>query len=392
MTGKRYRLVLYDTSDFEGFPIGGQLTSIRNFLRYVALGHGVPAEEILLVGVTTDPEGPGRLRQIDLGGKRFDFFPVLSRNRDLSGAEGSLRAAYLKGLCRYHRQLPGGKQVIHYLHTPEAFLYLTAFRPFCRTAVFSHGSFFNLAAGFRFYRSCPLVGPLCGGFVRFLLRRADLIFTLDRISTEQYRPYSRNVVQVENSVVLPEPREKQAHDPLRLLYAGRLSGVKQVDGILRAMPDRVRLTVAGDGEERDALLALTAELRLEDRVTFLGAVDPAQMDRLLEEHDILVMNSALEGKPMAIIEALAHGLPVIAPPVGGIPEMLCSGSDSVLTGAEGLPEAVEQIAGDYDAFSRRARQAAGRYDYRRVNGQILSALQKLAEGSGPAAFLPEEEA
>ena len=49
MTGKRYSLVLYDTSDFEGFPIGGQLTSIRNFLRYVALGHGVPAEEILLL-------------------------------------------------------------------------------------------------------------------------------------------------------------------------------------------------------------------------------------------------------------------------------------------------------------------------------------------------------
>ena len=380
MTLKQYSLVLYDTSDFEKFPIGGQLTSVRNFLRFIAEQHTEDADSILLVGVTTEDHEVGKIQKVIIRNVSFDFLPVLYRNSDLSSVQKSLRTEYLKALCRSKKLLPGSKGVVHYLHTPEAFIYLKTFHPFCKTAIFSHGSFFNMVSGFRFYQNSKLIGPMFNGFLKFLLRKADLIFTLDQVSTDQYLPYNENVIQVENSVVLPKRTEnsKVLHDPARLLFVGRLSKVKRIDGIIRAVAamDREELTIVGDGEERENLLALTSELNIENRVHFVGAVKPAAVSELMEQNDILVMNSTVEGKPMTIIEALSHGLPVIATPVGGIPEMVTDGENAVLTdGTETSIEcSVGKIEGNFETFSQNALRESKKYDYRIVNKEIYSAL------------------
>ncbi len=378
---KQYSLALYDTSDFEKFPIGGQLTSIRNFLRFIAEMHAGDAEKILLIGVTTEPEKVGRLQEVCIENVSFDFLPVLYRSADLSSVQKSLRVEYLKALCKNRKLLPDGKGMVHYLHTPEAFIYLKFFHPSCKTAIFSHGSFFNMVSGFRFYQNSKLIGPMFNGFLKFLLRKADLIFTLDKISTEQYRPYNKNVIQVENSVVLPErtDTEKKLHEPARLLFVGRLSKVKGIDGILRALAamDQEELTIVGDGEEKENLLALTGELQIEKRVHFIGAVEPAAVSELMDENDILIMNSTVEGKPMTIIEALSHGLPVVATPVGGIPEMVTDGGNAVLTdGAENAIQlAIEKVESKFEDFSQKALKDARKYDYKAVNEEIYDCIK-----------------
>ncbi len=380
---KHYSLALYDTSDFEKFPIGGQLTSIRNFLRFIAEMHTEDAEKILLIGVTTDREKVGKLQKVMIQNIAFDFLPVLYRSEDLSAVQKSLRVEYLKALCRCRKMLPSGKGMVHYLHTPEAFIYLKTFHPFCKTAIFSHGSFFNMVSGFRFYQNSRLIGPMFNSFLKFLLRKADLIFTLDKISTEQYRPYNKNVIQVENSVVLPEGMSavKKLHDPARLLFVGRLSKIKGIDGILWALAamGSEELTIVGDGEEKENLLALTKELQIENRVHFTGAVNPAAVADIMDENDILIMNSSVEGKPMTIIEALSHGLPIVATPVGGIPEMVTVGENAVLTdGSEDtvLP-AVRMIEDHYEDFSSKALNAARKYDYKTVNMKIYNSISNI---------------
>lgn len=72
----------------------------------------------------------------------------------------------------------------------------------------------------------------------------------------------------------------------------------------------LQLHVAGDGEERSALAALAADLKLGDSVRFLGRV--RDIRQVLLDADVLVMPSRWEGFPNAMIEAMALGLPVIA--------------------------------------------------------------------------------
>ena len=60
------RLIFYDTTNYIDFPIGGQLTSVRNLLRYLCECHAERIPSIVLVGVTRDPAQVGRLQLLRL--------------------------------------------------------------------------------------------------------------------------------------------------------------------------------------------------------------------------------------------------------------------------------------------------------------------------------------
>lgn len=96
------------------------------------------------------------------------------------------------------------------------------------------------------------------------------------------------------------------------------------------------LLIAGDGGLRSALQQQIAQAGVGDRVRLLGRVDESRLPELYRTADLFVMPSEeLEGFGMVIPEALATGVPVLATPVGGIPEAL-----------EGLPGALLPRAGD----------------------------------------------
>ncbi len=107
---------------------------------------------------------------------------------------------------------------------------------------------------------------------------------------------------------------------------GRLSEVKRQDRLIRALPllrDRVgdaQLLLVGDGPCLDELRALAAELELEDYVHFAGY--QSQPERFLAAMDVFALTSRSEGMPLAVLEAWAAGLAVVASRVGGLPEMI----------------------------------------------------------------------
>ena len=88
------------------------------------------------------------------------------------------------------------------------------------------------------------------------------------------------------------------------------------------------LLIAGDGPLRDRLVELTKDLRLTDRVTFLGALPHTA--EFLSQLDIFVLSSLNEGLPLALLEAMAAGLPVVATRAGGTGEAAIDGRNAYL--------------------------------------------------------------
>jgi glycosyltransferase involved in cell wall biosynthesis len=101
-------------------------------------------------------------------------------------------------------------------------------------------------------------------------------------------------------------------------------------------PD-VRLLIAGDGPERGNLENLIAARDLQDVVRLLG--HRHDVDRLMDAADLFVFPSHLEGTPFAMLEAMAHGLPIVATSFGGAGEVIEDGRTGILTPV-GRPDAL----------------------------------------------------
>ena len=385
------RLFIYDTSNFIDFPIGGQLTSIGNFLRFICEEHPERTEDIVLVGVTLCQGEVGKIKKINLYGRQISFLPVTTAEKDLGNTASSLRLKYVKGLLKCRKLLKIAKRDCNYVHSPEAYGIVKLFCPVARCVIFSHGSYFNMERGFRFFQKNLLVKKGFVLYLKWVLRSANLILLLDKDSLRDYKPYNSNLVQVGNSIIcpeLPEGRHVLREGKVReILFVGRLSKDKRVEPIIRAVEgmgkagfgeegsgmdgSEIRLTIVGDGEEYHNLIPYAGE-----RIRFVGAVPPKEVKEYMQNSDILVMNSSFEGVPMTILEAISYGLPVVSTNVGGIGEALHFGQDSEETDgtAEGIQAAIRRIEAHYDVYSRNAYENSKAYDYRTLNRKVYDLL------------------
>ena len=385
------RLFIYDTSNFIDFPIGGQLTSIGNFLRFICEEHPERTEDIVLVGVTLCQGEVGKIKKINLYGRQISFLPVTTAEKDLGNTASSLRLRYVKGLLKCRKLLKIAKRDCNYVHSPEAYGIVRLFCPVARCVIFSHGSYFNMERGFRFFQKNLLVKKGFVLYLKWVLKSANLILLLDKDSLRDYKPYNSNLVQVGNSIICPELpegmhvlREGKVRE---ILFVGRLSKDKRVEPIIRAVEGMgkagsgdegsgmdgsgIRLTIVGDGEEYHNLIPYAGE-----RIRFVGAVPPKEVKEYMQNSDILVMNSSFEGVPMTILEAISYGLPVVSTNVGGIGEALHFGQDSEETDGteEGIQAAIRRIEAHYDVYSRNAYENSKAYDYRTLNRKVYDLL------------------
>jgi glycosyltransferase involved in cell wall biosynthesis len=136
---------------------------------------------------------------------------------------------------------------------------------------------------------------------------------------------------------------------------GRLSPIKGFHDLIRAIAEikrrgrEIRCVIAGDGPERGRLEALIDELGVSGEVELLGF--RTDVLELLRAVDVAVMSSHSEGGPLAIIEYMAVGTPIVATRVGGIPELVEDGVHGLLVPPrepEALAAAIEQLLDDRD--------------------------------------------
>ena len=111
-----------------------------------------------------------------------------------------------------------------------------------------------------------------------------------------------------------------------ILTVGNRVLLKGHDLIIRALSElpEVTLLIAGEGPNRTALEQLAQDLRVNERVRFLGVIDHERMCEIYSATDVLVLASEHEGWPNVLLEAMACGTPAIASSVGGIPEVIRS--------------------------------------------------------------------
>ena len=103
---------------------------------------------------------------------------------------------------------------------------------------------------------------------------------------------------------------------------GRLAAIKNHDLFLRVAArssNGTRFVVYGDGGERDQLVHRAAELKIDDRIVFAGT---READEIYASLDVVALTSRNEGTPLAIIEAMAAGKPVVSTAVGGVVDLL----------------------------------------------------------------------
>ena len=208
------------------------------------------------------------------------------------------------------------------------------------------------------------------------------------------RPLQGNVLLLHACVDLPTvvPDRVPLHTPPMLLCPAFLHERKghryliEAVGILRRRGLEVRLRLTGDGPSRTALQSLVTELGLRDVVEFLGLIDHGA---LLDFYttgaiDLVVLPTLHEGIPGSLMEAMAHGIPVVSTDTGGIPELLRDGAGTLVAprDATGLADAVERLICDADLRWRHAE--AGR---RRIQeefapeGIVSQLLQHIAAAS-----------
>ncbi|WP_193609120.1 glycosyltransferase family 4 protein [Nocardioides lijunqiniae] len=151
--------------------------------------------------------------------------------------------------------------------------------------------------------------------------------------------------------------------PPTALWLGVLGEVKRVDVLLDAaerVPD-LRLLVAGDGPLLPEVERRAAQPGLAGRVSLLGRVhDPAP---LFADADLFALTSAAENCPLALLQAMASGLPSVASAVGGVPEVLRDGVDGLLCPAGDVPgfaAALGSLAADASARRRMGESARAR--------------------------------
>lgn len=212
---------------------------------------------------------------------------------------------------------------------------------------------FDAAAGCVLARACPLVhtedgfgadeaeGPKAR---RVLARRVVLPFarrvvvpssTLERIALERYGLPRGKVERIPNGVdcLAFRPGRNDALrrelgvgvDELVIGTVGHLRPEKDYGFLLRAFAEArlesCRLVIAGEGVERERLKKLSGELGLSGRVLFPGVVEPAPWYRMF---DLFVMSSMTEQMPLALLEAMASGLPALCTDAGDSAWMLDS--------------------------------------------------------------------
>ena len=137
--------------------------------------------------------------------------------------------------------------------------------------------------------------------------------------------------------------------PFELISVGRLVNIKGYPLLLDAVAQLrqacrdVRLTLAGDGPDRASLEAQAQRLGIADRVFFAGWKNQDELRELYRGSDACVMSSFAEGVPVVLMEAMATGVPCVAPRINGIPELIRDGVDGLLFTASDVEELVAAV-------------------------------------------------
>lgn len=200
---------------------------------------------------------------------------------------------------------------------------------------------------------------------------------------------AEKVIAVPNGLPAPPAAPRTVQDGL-VVSVARLVPKKGLPTLLRAIAalrDRdvaVRVEIVGGGPQEDELRALVADLGLEDVVHLAGPQPRAEVDAALGRAQLFALPCRREDDgdednlPLAILEAMQLGIPVVSTPIAGIPEAVIDGRSGLIVqpdDVDALAAALERLLGDpalRDQLAAGAREViAERFDLERNVGELV---------------------
>ncbi len=232
------------------------------------------------------------------------------------------------------------------------------------------------------------------------LRRSDRVTVISRYLKDQAVGYGCQcpIFVIPNGVdydLFSKPIESKTRQSLRnqkgykdsdtvLVTTSRLTAKNAVEDIIEALnylPDNIKLLIVGQGEEEANLKSQISNLKLEDRVYFIGYLPHKEMVKYLQISDIFIRPSLSEGLGNSFLEAMAAGLPIIATPVGGIPDFLKDGETGLfceVKNPRSIAQKVEKLIKDRESKEHIVRQARelvrNNYEWRAIAGKMKDIL------------------
>ncbi len=238
-------------------------------------------------------------------------------------------------------------------------------------------------------------------FGRWLARRFIARFDLVIALSDQWRAdlvarfTIARIIALPNAVPVPaEPPPRDLAAPRAFLFLGLIGARKGVIDLvqaahgLAAQDASFTLAIGGNGDST-RLCAVIKAYDLAQRVTYLGWIDSAARDRIIRTSHVLVLPSYAEGAPMAIIEAMAAGMPIIATRVGAIPELVEHGHNGLLIepgDVDALTAAMATLARDPDLCAQMGARshaiAHERLSLPAHKTALIAAYRSLLAGAG----------
>jgi glycogen(starch) synthase len=267
--------------------------------------------------------------------------------------------------------------IVHVIGAGPPSVYLAALRAwFGARLIFSGAGELTFDAHGVFERSATLRAGL-----RRVLREADAVtacsaFVMrDLEAVEKIRSPSYvipNGVEREEFAAAPGEEDLTPY----VLGVGRFVPQKGFDVLVDAFASDLltglNLVLAGDGFERPRLEARAAELGLGRRIRFLGFVERPRLARLLRGARVFAFPSRGEAFGIALLEAMAAGVPAVAAAAGGVPELARDGENALLVqpeSAHALAQAIARLASDEPLRERLAlggRETAAELSWSRI--------------------------
>lgn len=202
-----------------------------------------------------------------------------------------------------------------------------------------------------------------------ILTRADKIIALSPSWATRILDHvnSAQVKTIYNPVKSFESSDKRPGSKTIVLYAGKLESRKGFDLLIKAAPqilDRhqdVEFWFAGHGDI-DRARRIADALGVNKQVRFIGWIPAEDLESIYKMATIFCLPSYSEGVPMAVLEAMSHGLPVVCTPVGGLPDFITNNVHALFMGCgdvKSLTDAVLKLIDDPDFSYRIAQNGRG---------------------------------
>lgn len=399
------RIRTFYPADPAGVVPGGVDTFIRGIVKWA------PGDlEFSLVGMTTDPASRPlrRWTRCSLGRREFDFFPVVQVANAGSRTRVPLSLRFTAGLVRSGRHIRSGFDVFEYHRVEPALLHLGDPRP-------KNAFFHQDMAVIRTARSADILWKYLPAVYEAIERRVANSLSSAWCVREEgaqslQRRYPRLAPQIRfvptwvDTEVFSAPtpalrsarREQLIQDhglspSARIVVTvGRLDTQKDPDLLLSSVArlaaagNDVALLYVGDGVLRAGLekRVLTENIA---GVRFLGLQSPAAIADILHGVDAFALSSAYEGMPMALLEALGAGVPVVTTDVGEVRRVVFPGRTGAISEArtvEAFTAALSAVLGGTDVLTAEHCTAAIEpFTPARVLGPVYERYRELGKHS-----------